>query len=65
MFNRYESYKKAIDKKSIDFNTLSLMIDFHFLKGNFTQEQGEELFKLMYPTVEEEVEETEVAEETE
>lgn len=49
MFDRFESYKKAIEDKSIDFNTLQLMIDFHVTKGTLTQEQGDELFALMYP----------------
>ncbi len=47
MFNRFEAYKKAIADKSIDFNTLQLMIDFHMQKGTLTQEQGQELFWLM------------------
>lgn len=51
MFNRFESYKQAIQDKSIDFNTLSIMIDFHVTKGTLTQEQGEELYNLMYPEV--------------
>lgn len=49
MFNRYESFKKAISDKSLDFNTLQLMIDFHVTKGTLTPEQGEELFAMMYP----------------
>ncbi len=49
MFNRFESYKQAIQDKSIDFNTLSIMIDFHLMKGTLTQEQYDELFALMYP----------------
>jgi len=53
MFNRFESYKKAIVDKSIDFNTLSLMIDFHVQKGTLTPEQGEDLFAMMYPPAEE------------
>jgi hypothetical protein len=52
MFNRFESYKQAIQDKSIDFNTLSIMIDFHITKGTLIQEQGTELFNLMYPAVE-------------
>ena len=51
MFNRFESYKKAIEDKSIDFNTLSIMIDFHVTKSTLTQEQGDELYNLMYTTV--------------
>lgn len=53
MFDRFEAFKKAIEDKSIDYNTLSLMIDFHVTKGTLTQEQGEELFNLMYPQDEE------------
>ncbi len=53
MFDRFISYKKAIEDKSIDFNTLSIMIDFHITKGTLTQEQGTELNNLMYPPVEE------------
>lgn len=53
MFNRYEAYKTAIQDKSIDFNTLAVMIDFHVIKGTLTQEQGDELYNLMYPTIEE------------
>lgn len=49
MFDRFESFKKAIADRSLDFNTLQLMIDFHMLKGTLTQEQGDELFALMYP----------------
>ncbi len=49
MFNRFESYKQAIQDKSIDFNTLGIMIDFHIVKSTFTQEQGDELYTLMYP----------------
>lgn len=52
MFNRFESFKKAIVDKSIDFNTLQLMIDFHVTKGTLTPEQGEELFAMMYPPAE-------------
>lgn len=51
MFDRFESYKKAIEDKSIDFNTLKIMIDFHVTKGTLTQEQGNELFVLMNPIV--------------
>jgi len=54
MFNRFESFKKAIVDKSIDFNTLQLMIDFHVQKGTLTEEEGQELFSLMYPPTEEE-----------
>lgn len=57
MFDRFEAFKKAIEDKSIDYNTLSLMIDFHVVKGTLTQEQGEELFNLMYPQDEEDTEE--------
>lgn len=53
MFNRYESFKKAISDKSLDFNTLQLMIDFHVTKGTLTSEHGQELFALMYPPAEE------------
>jgi hypothetical protein len=53
MFDRFESFKKAIEDKSIDYNTLQLMIDFHVLKGTLTPEQGEELFAMMYPPSEE------------
>lgn len=53
MFNRFDSYKKAIEDKSIDFNTLGVMIDFHVIKGTLTQEQSDELFSLMNPVVEE------------
>lgn len=49
MFNRFESFKKAIVDKSIDFNTLQLMIDFHVQKGTLAEEEGQELFGLMYP----------------
>ncbi|WP_161950279.1 hypothetical protein [Clostridium thermosuccinogenes] len=54
MFDRFESFKKAIEDKSIDYNTLQLMIDFHVLKGTLTEEQGNELFNLMYPEEESE-----------
>jgi len=53
MFNRFESFKKAIADKSIDFNTLQLMIDFHVQKGTLAEEEGQELFGLMYPPAEE------------
>ncbi|MEG6613772.1 hypothetical protein V6C42_13030 [Pseudoclostridium thermosuccinogenes] len=56
MFNRFESFKKAIVDKSIDFNTLQLMIDFHVQKGTLTEEEGQELFSLMYPPEESEEE---------
>jgi len=49
MFNRYESFKKAITDKSIEYNTLGLMIDFHVTKGTLTQEEGQELYNMMYP----------------
>jgi len=57
MFNRFESFKKAISDKSIDYNTLQLMIDFHVAKGTLTEEQGQELFNLMHPPEEENPEE--------
>lgn len=61
MFDRFKSYKQAIQDKSIDFNTLGIMIDFHIVKGTLTQEQGDELYALMSPpeleVVEEPVEE--------
>ena len=53
MFNRYEAFKQAIRDRSIDYNTLSLMVDFHINKGTLTQEEGNELFNLMYPQDEE------------
>jgi len=56
MFNRFESFKKAIVDKSIDFNTLQLMIDFHVQKGTLAEEEGQELFGLMYPPEESEEE---------
>ena len=59
MFDRFESFKKAIADRSLDFNTLQLMIDFHMLKGTLTQEQGDELLALMYPPPKESEEENE------
>lgn len=51
MFNRFASYKKAIQDRSIDFNTLSIMIDFHLAKGTLIQAEYDELYNLMYPEV--------------
>jgi hypothetical protein len=51
-FNRFESYKQAITDKSIDPNTLQVMIDFHVTKGTLTTAEGDELFLLMAPPTE-------------
>lgn len=49
MFDRFEAYKQAIQDRSIDFNTLRVMIDFHLMGGNFTETEASELFELMQP----------------
>lgn len=49
MFNRYDSIQQAILDKSIDYNTLSIMIDFYVMKGALTEIQGNELYFMMYP----------------
>jgi hypothetical protein len=49
MFDRFEAYKQAIQDRSIDFNTLGVMIDFHLMVGNFTETEAGELFELMQP----------------
>mgnify|MGYP001031536710 FL=1 len=49
MFDRFEAYKQAIQDRSIDFNTLRVMIDFHLMVGNFTETEARELFELMQP----------------
>lgn len=47
MFDRVESFKKAIQDKNIDTNTLNLMIDFHTAKGTLSAVESEELNGLM------------------
>ena len=57
MFNRKEAIVKAIQDKSIDVNTLGVIVDFHTLKGTLSQEEGEHLFTLLNPEPESENEE--------
>ena len=57
MFNRFEALKKAIQDKSIDSNTLALIIDFHANKGKLQLSESDELMALLYPPQEEAPEE--------
>jgi hypothetical protein len=52
MFNRFESFKQAIIDKSIDANTLMIMIDFHQVKGTLSEEETAELFTMLAPPTE-------------
>lgn len=50
MFNRFESFKQAMKDKTIDQNTLELMVDFHVTKGTLTESEGAELVSVAVPT---------------
>lgn len=55
MFNRFESFKQAIKDKSLDPNTLALMVDFHVNHGTLTESEGAELASTPVPTETEEL----------
>lgn len=55
MFNRFEAIKKCIEDKSLEKDTLMLMIDFHMLKGTLTEAEGKELLEMLNPKVVESV----------
>ncbi len=50
MFNRVASIQKAIADKSIEENTLKLMIDFYSAKGKLVQADYDNLMSMLEPT---------------
>ncbi|MCG8501692.1 MAG: hypothetical protein MJB12_15005 [Firmicutes bacterium] len=49
MFNRVASIQKAIADKSIEENTLKLMIDFYSAKGKLVQADYDNLMSMLEP----------------
>ena len=48
-FNRVESLKNVITKKTMDVDTISVIVDLHFAKSNVTEEEYNMLMGMLFP----------------